>query len=143
MPINGAPTFIAICWALTIFAACISPKLPPITVKSCANMYTSLPSIVPYPDTTPSPDIFFFSIPKLTHLCSTKASISTKLPWSNSFTILSLAVSFPISCCLSIAFCPPPNFIFSFSSLSSSNLSFGKLLPPNQNYILFYIIKFD
>jgi propionyl-CoA carboxylase beta chain len=34
--------------------ACVSPSVPPSTVKSWANKYTGRPSIVPYPVTTPS-----------------------------------------------------------------------------------------
>src|SRR2546426_798366 len=40
---------------LTILFACISPRLPPKTVKSCEKTKTVRPSIVPWPVTTPSP----------------------------------------------------------------------------------------
>src|SRR2546426_7419569 len=81
-PMTGAPTFIAVSMILTILFACISPRLPPKTVKSCEKTKTVRPSIVPCPVTTPSPGIRFASIPKSVVRCSTKASVSTKLPGS-------------------------------------------------------------
>src|SRR5438128_2646591 len=54
---TGAPTFIAVSMILTILFACISPRLPPKTVKSCEKTKTVRPSIVPWPVTTPSPGI--------------------------------------------------------------------------------------
>ena len=37
MPMQGQPTFMAMSMALQILAACISPRLPPMTVKSWAK----------------------------------------------------------------------------------------------------------
>ena len=55
MPTTGQPTRAARSITLTIFSPNTSPRLPPNTVKSCANTHTCRPSTVPYPVTTPSP----------------------------------------------------------------------------------------
>ncbi len=47
MLMNGAPIFIAISITFVIFFACISPREPPITVKSCDETYTRRPFTVP------------------------------------------------------------------------------------------------
>ncbi len=103
---------------LQIFSACVSDKLPPNTVKSWLNTNVNLPLIVPWPVTTPSPGIytkilivnrtFCLSNPNSPHLCSTNISYSLKEPGSNKRSTLSLAVSLPFWCCLSILSCPPP-----------------------------------
>src|SRR2546421_2000351 len=49
-PMIGAPFCRAESITLQIFSACASDSEPPNTVKSCANTYTSRPSIRPYPD---------------------------------------------------------------------------------------------
>ena len=47
MPTTGQPVFIARSMTLTIFSPKTSPRLPPKTVKSCANTQTWRPSTVP------------------------------------------------------------------------------------------------
>ena len=73
---TGAPVFIAKSITLQIFQALLSETEPPKTVKSCANTYTSRPSICPKPDTTPSPSIRRSSMPKSLHWCRTCTSSS-------------------------------------------------------------------
>src|SRR5207249_2607993 len=65
-PMIGAPFCRAESITLQIFSACASDSEPPNTVKSCANTYTSRPSIRPYPVTTPSPRYFSSASPKST-----------------------------------------------------------------------------
>ena len=89
------------------------------TVKSCAKIYTSLPSIVPHPATTPSPRNCFFSIPKLVQRCSLNMSNSSKLPSSSNMSMRSRAVYLPRACCFSMAFSPPPRRAFSRLAISS------------------------
>ncbi len=113
MPMQGAPLVRARSSTLQIFFACISPSEPPITVKSWLNTYTIRPSMVPYPVTTPSPRKTVSWSPKLTQRCSTNSSISTKLPGSRIASIRSRAVILPFSCCLAMAFAPPPCTAFS------------------------------
>ncbi len=55
MPISGQPVFRAWSITLTIFSPCTSPSAPPNTVKSWLKTQTGLPSMVPWPVTTPSP----------------------------------------------------------------------------------------
>ena len=123
IPITGAPIFIA--WSITlhIFKARLSESEPPKIVKSCAKTYTSLPFIVPYPVTTPSPRNVLFSIPKLVQRCVTNMSYSSKLPSSSSMLILSRAVYFPFACCESILFRPPPMRAFSRRAISAFTCS--------------------
>ena len=47
MPTTGQPVFMARSMTLTIFSPKTSPRLPPKTVKSCANTQTGRPSTVP------------------------------------------------------------------------------------------------
>ncbi len=63
-PMIGAPTFIARSMILQIFAAWVSEREPPKTVKSCANTKAGRPSMAPCPVMTPSPGMRCFSIPK-------------------------------------------------------------------------------
>ena len=119
IPITGAPIFIAISMTLQIFCAIVSESEPPLTVKSCANIYTRRPSIVPLPATTPSPRNCFFSIPKFVQRCSLNISTSSKLPSSRSMSIRSRAVYLPRACCLSMAFSPPPRRACSRLAISS------------------------
>jgi hypothetical protein len=102
-PITGAPTFIAMSMTLQIFCAWRSDSEPPNTVKSWLNTKTSRPLIVPDPVTTPSPGIFWSSMPKSVQLCSTyMSSSSNALAWASSSTLLrsrSRAVSRPLACC--------------------------------------------
>src|SRR5438093_2945645 len=116
---------------LTILFACISPRLPPKTVKSCENTKTVRPSIVPWPVTTPSPRTRFASIPNSVVRCSTKASVSTKLPESRSSSTRSRAVSFPFACCAWIRSLPPPCLARAFRRRSSSTRSSPTMGPPN------------
>src|SRR5881398_4206222 len=74
-PMIGAPFCRAQSITLQIFSACASDSEPPNTVKSCANTYTSRPSILPYPVTTPSPRYFSSASPKSTERCVTKRSV--------------------------------------------------------------------
>src|SRR5216117_3417538 len=83
-PMMGAPFCRAQSITLQIFSACASDSEPPNTVKSCANTYTSRPSIRPYPVTTPSPRYFSSASPKSTERCVTKRSSSTNVPGSSS-----------------------------------------------------------
>jgi hypothetical protein len=71
MPMTGAPTFIALSITLQIFSAWRFDSEPPNTVKSWLNTNTSRPLMVPLPVTTPSPGIFWSSIPKSVQSCST------------------------------------------------------------------------
>ena len=75
--------------------------------------------MVPLPVTTPSPRYCFFSMPKLVQRCFTNMSNSSKLPSSSSMLMRSRAVNLPFSCCLSIAFSPPPMRALARSSISS------------------------
>ena len=118
-PMQGAPFFIAISMTLQIFWAMVSESEPPDTVKSWANTYTSLPSMVPCPVTTPSPSNLVFSMPKFVQRCWTNMSYSSKLPSSRSIAILSLAVNFPLACWASILFWPPPIRALALRSTSS------------------------
>ena len=70
-PITGAPTFSAVSMILQIFSAWRLDSEPPNTVKSWLKTNTRRPLIVPLPVTTPSPGIFWLSIPKSTQSCST------------------------------------------------------------------------
>src|SRR6184192_613933 len=122
-PMMGAPFCRAQSITLQIFSACASDSEPPNTVKSCANTYTSRPSIRPYPVTTPSPRYFSSASPKSTERCVTKRSSSTKLPGSSSASSRSRAVSFPFSCWTLMRSSPPPSndsarFCWSSSSFS-------------------------
>ena len=128
----------AISITLHIFSAIVSDNEPPFTVKSCANTYTSRPLMVPLPATTPSPRYCFFSMPKFVHLWSLNMSNSSKLPSSRSMLSLSLAVNFPLACCLSIAFSPPPRRAFSRSSRSSFILSACLLI---KIYLFFFLVQ--
>src|SRR3989449_6153484 len=130
-PITGAPTFIAVSMILTILFACISPRLPPKTVKSCEKTNTVRPSIVPWPVTTPSPRTRFASIPNSVVRCSTKASVSTKLPESSRSSTRSRAVIFPFACCAWIRSLPPPCLARAFLRRSSSTRSSPTMGPPN------------
>ena len=118
IPMTGAPIFMAMSMILHIFCAMVSDREPPLTVKSCANTNTSLPSIVPEPVTTPSPRYCFFSIPKLVQRWSLNMSYSSKLPSSSSISMRSRAVYLPRACCFSMAFSPPPMRAFSRFSIS-------------------------
>ena len=109
MPITGKPSLIAWSITLQIFAAWVSDNEPPNTVKSCEYTNTGRPFINPLPVTTPSPGILCSSMSKSIHLCSTNISHSSKLSGSSNSAIRSLAVSFPLACCLSILACPPPS----------------------------------
>src|SRR2546429_5309528 len=84
---------------LQIFSACASESEPPNTVKSCANTYTSRPSIRPEPVTTPSPRYFSSASPKSVARCVTNRSSSTNVPGSSSTSRRSRAVILPFSCC--------------------------------------------
>ena len=122
-PIRGAPFFIANSITLHIFSATVKLRVPPNTVKSWANTKTSLSLIFPYPVTTPSPRNFLVSMPKSLHRWVTKRSSSTKVPLSRRRSSLSLAVSFPASCCFSIRFLPPPKRASRFFPSSSFFIS--------------------
>ena len=119
MQITGAPMVMAMSIILQIFCDIVSESEPPFTVKSCAYTYTSLPSTVAEPATTPSPRYCFFSIPKLWQRCSLNMSYSSKLPSSTSMSIRSRAVYLPRACCFSIAFSPPPRRACSRLAISS------------------------
>ena len=116
---------------LQIFLPWAIPSEPPNTVKSWAYTKTCLPSIFPYPVTTPSPRNFLSPIPKSSHLCTTNLSSSTKLFLSRRRSILSLAVSLPISCCFLILASPPPSSA-SFSLCSSSSIFSFMHMTPNE-----------
>ena len=124
IPITGAPIFIPKSITLQIFCAIVSDREPPLTVKSCAKIYTRRPSIVPLPATTPSPKYCFFSIPKFVQRWSLNISTSSKLPSSSNISMRSRAVYLPRACCFSMAFSPPPKRAcsrFAISSLIFSN----------------------
>ena len=53
---TGQPTLVATSITLMIFSPYTSPSAPPNTVASWLNTATGLPSIVPVPVTTPSPN---------------------------------------------------------------------------------------
>ena len=114
--IIGAPILRAIFCILTILSAAVLPSEPPNTVKSYAYTNTSRPAILPYPATMPSPAIFFLSMPKFVHWCTTNLSTSAKVPLSSRTSILSLAVILPPSCCLLMRSSPPPRFAALFNS---------------------------
>src|SRR4051812_2040137 len=88
---------------LHIFSAITSPSEPPKTVKSWEKTHTGLPSIVPWPVTTASPQGRFLCISKSYVRCRTNVSSSWKEPGSRSFSTRSRAVSLPLSCCLATA----------------------------------------
>ena len=97
-PTTGAPIFTARSMTLTIFWALVSDSDPPKTVKSCAKAYTGRPSTRPLPHTTPSPGMTWSAMPKSWQRWVTSASISSKVPGSNSSAMRSRAVSLPASC---------------------------------------------
>src|SRR5437867_1957338 len=119
---TGAPTFIAMSMIFTILFANISPRLPPNTVKSWENTNTRRLSIVPYPVTTPSPGIFFFSMSKSVVRWTTNRSVSTNDPGSRRWSSRSRAVSFPRFRCASIRSGPPPIRASAFRRRSSWTL---------------------
>src|SRR6266516_5141450 len=130
-PMMGAPFCRAQSITLQIFSACASDSEPPNTVKSCANTYTSRPSIRPYPVTTPSPRYFSSASPKSTERCVTKRSSSTKVLGSSSASSRSRAVSFPFSCWTRMRSSPPPSSAsarFCWSSSSFSRMDMVKNL---------------
>ena len=92
---------------LQIFWAWVKERLPPNTVKSWAKTYTPRPLTLPNPDTTPSPGILVFSMPKSVQRCSTNLSISSNEPSSSSSSTRSRAVIFPALWCLAIFSSPP------------------------------------
>src|SRR5262245_37937508 len=94
-PMIGAPTFIARSMILQIFAAYVSDREPPNTVKSCANTKTVRPSMAPWPVTTPSPGICCASIPKSWLRWTTNLSSSWKVPGSSRSWTRSRAESLP------------------------------------------------
>ncbi len=55
MPMTGAPASMARSISLWIFAPPTSPRLPPMTVGSCAKTKVRRPATVPQPATMPSP----------------------------------------------------------------------------------------
>src|SRR5450432_311386 len=107
-PMTGAPTLIARSMTLQIFWAYAPLKLPPKTVKSWAKTKILRPSTRPCPVTTPSPGIFWSSMPKSAQRCTTRRPISMKLPGSRSRSTRSRAVSLPPSCCFLMRSAPPP-----------------------------------
>src|SRR5437867_309936 len=127
-PMIGAPTFIAMSIIFTILFANISPRLPPNTLKSWENTNTRRPSIVPYPVTTPSPGIFFFSMSKSVVRWTTNRSVSTNEPGSSRMSSRSRAVPFPRLRCASIRSGPPPNRASAF--LRRSSWTFGSSATP-------------
>src|SRR6267143_228154 len=130
-PRMGAPTFIAVSMIFTILFACISPKLPPKTVKSWENTNTVRPSIVPWPVRTPSPGIRFLSMPNSAVRCSTNASVSTKEPRSKSSSTRSFAVSLPFARCASMRSFPPPSLARAFRWRNSATRSSSAMTAPN------------
>src|SRR5512140_381107 len=124
-PTRGAPTFIARSMSLQIFAAFVSERDPPKTVKSCAKTNTGRPSTRTDPATTPSPGISFAgsSIPKSRARWTTKGSISSKEPGSPRSSTRSRAVSFPALCCFSRRSAPPPSRDFSLRASSVASRS--------------------
>src|SRR5258706_6506692 len=109
-PTMGAPTFIARSISLQIFAAFVSEREPPNTVKSCAKTKIGRPSTRAVPATTPSPRISFCgpSIPKSRQRGTRNGSISSKEPGSPSSSTRSRAESLPALCCFSSRSAPPP-----------------------------------
>ena len=104
---------------LQIFLLCISPNDPARDVKSWAKANTGRPFTFPKPVTTPSAGISTCSMPKLTHRCVTKISVSRKVPGSKNRSSRSRAVSLPLARCFSTALAPPIPLIcpsFSFNS---------------------------
>ena len=130
MQIKGAFISIAMSWIRQILKEWYSPSVPPITVKSSLATKTWRPSISPYPVTTPSPGTLLLSRSKSSILDSRKPSTSTKVPGSSSTSILSRAVIFPMACCLSIRFCPPPKSAFALLLSRSLIASFQFITPP-------------
>ena len=108
---------------LQIFSACASESEPPNTVKSCANTYTSRPSIRPEPVTTPSPRYFSSASPKSVARCVTNRSSSTNVPGSSSTSRRSRAVILPFSCCALTRSAPPPSSASARRFWSSSSFS--------------------
>ena len=95
---TGQPTLVATSITLMIFSPYTSPSAPPNTVASWLNTATGLPSIVPVPVTTPSPNGRRCSIPKLVERCRVSASSSTNEPGSSSISSRSRAVWRPLAC---------------------------------------------
>src|SRR5215470_13793546 len=105
---TGAPFRIAKSIILQIFCSFDSESDPPKTVKSCANTYTSRPSIRPKPVTKPSPAGRWDSIPKSAQWWRTNLSSSSNVPSSSSTWMRSRAVNFPALCSRSRRSAPPP-----------------------------------
>ncbi len=99
IPMHGDPVCSARSMILVTFSAKTSPSEPPKTLASCEKTNTWRPSTVPQPVTTPSPRIFFSSMPKLEVRCTAKASISVNEPGSSMRSMRSRAVSLPLRCC--------------------------------------------
>ena len=122
---------------LQIFLLCISPNDPARDVKSWAKANTGRPFTWPKPVTTPSAGISTCSMPKLTHRCFTKISVSRKVPGSKNRSRRSRAVSLPLKRCFSTALAPPIPLIcpsFSFNSRIFSATVFIRRFLFNQNY---------
>src|SRR5262245_38774919 len=81
-PTTGAPLSSARSMMAQIFFAFASLMVPPNTVKSCANAYTSRPSTCPQPATTPSPVMRLSAMPKSVERWVTNVPISTNEPAS-------------------------------------------------------------
>src|SRR5262245_20929267 len=126
-PIIGTPILTDMSMTLQILAACVSDRLPPNTVKSCANRKTGRLSMRPLPVTTPSPRTWLpgASMPKSRQRCVTKRSISTNVPGSTSRSMRSRAVSLPFWCCASMRPWPPPS---SDRSRISCSFEIGSLM---------------
>ena len=122
-PTTGTPIFAARSMILTTFSAKTSPSDPPKAVKSWLNTAMRRPSTVPWPVMTASPRMCLSSMPKPLARWTAKASVSTKLPSSSSRWTRSRAVSLPLSCCLAIAFSPPPDSASAWRRSSSAIFS--------------------
>ena len=98
---------------------------PPKTVKSWAKTKTCRPSTRPWPMTTPSPGIFWRSIPKSALRWVLNLSSSTKVPGSRKRSMRSRAVSLPASCCRATRSSPPPRSAAWFIESSSARRGSG------------------
>ncbi len=134
---------------LQIFAAFVSDREPPKTVKSCAKTKTRRPSTRTLPATTPSPGIWFDSaaMPKSRQFWTTNGSISSKDPGSPSSSTRSWAESFPPAFCFFRRSSPPPRreaarssaSLSSFESMVFTSPLFSPLAsPPSQRDLLLF-----
>ncbi len=112
----GIPHWAAISRGLANLMRCWAPMDPPKTVKSLAWIIIRRPFTRAVPMTAPSQGASGTRPSMRLPVVPTNEPSSLKLCGSIRISILSRAVNFPRSCCLSICLRPPPRWFFSLIS---------------------------